>query len=62
MTSQKLPAITGSISEKSVEVKDNLLPHDLTTFKLSIGNQEKEARSQLVLPYVRYVNFLAIFM
>jgi hypothetical protein len=29
----------------------------LTTFKLSLGQQEREARSQLVLPYLRYVTF-----
>jgi hypothetical protein len=36
------------------------LPHDLTTFKLSLGQQEREARSHLVLPYLRYVTFLRI--
>ena len=40
---------------------DNDLPHDLTTFKLSLGQQEREARSQLVLPYLRYVTFLQIW-
>jgi hypothetical protein len=39
---------------------DSDLPHDLTTFKLSLGQQEREARSQLVLPYLRYVMFLQI--
>jgi len=33
--------------------EDSDLPHDLTTFKLSLGQQEREARSQLVLPYLR---------
>jgi hypothetical protein len=37
--------------------EDSDLPHDLTTFKLSLGQQEREARSQLVLPYLRYVTF-----
>ncbi|GFG33551.1 hypothetical protein Cfor_03451 [Coptotermes formosanus] len=32
---------------------DSDLPQDLTTFKLSLGQQEREARSQLVLPYLR---------
>lgn len=40
--------------------EDSDLPHDLTTFKLSLGQQEREARSQLVLPYLRYVTFLQI--
>jgi hypothetical protein len=41
--------------------EDSDLPHDLTTFKLSLGQQEREARSQLVLPYLRYVMFLQIW-
>jgi hypothetical protein len=43
------PVVTGA-NKGDVE-----LPQNLTTFKLSLGQQEKEARSQLVLPYLRYV-------
>ncbi|KAJ9594888.1 hypothetical protein L9F63_013813 [Diploptera punctata] len=53
VTSQKLEPVNDKIVEKSVEVTDNTLPQNLTTFKLSLGNQEKQARSELVLPYVR---------
>lgn len=53
VSSQKLLPDTGRILEKSMEVTDNILPQDLTTFKLSLGNQEKRARSELVLPYIR---------
>jgi hypothetical protein len=34
---------------------DSGFPQNLTTFKLSLGEQEKQARSQLVLPYLKYV-------
>lgn len=43
------PVVTG------VNKDDTELPQNLTTFKLSLGQGEKEARSQLVLPYLRYV-------
>lgn len=41
------PAVTG------VNKDDSELPQNLTTFKLSLGQREKQARSQLVLPYLR---------
>lgn len=41
-------------------VSESDLPHDLTTFKLGLGEQEREARNQLVLPYLRYVISLQI--
>ena len=33
--------------------EDSDLLHELATFKLSLSQQEREARSQLVLPYLR---------
>ncbi|PSN48608.1 hypothetical protein C0J52_18659 [Blattella germanica] len=49
-TSHKLEAVKGKLEAPSDE---STLPQDLTTFKLSLGSQEKQARSELVLPYVR---------
>jgi len=46
------PTATGTNKEM---VDESGLPLNLTTFRLSLGQQEKQARSQLVLPYVRYV-------
>ncbi|XP_069703076.1 elongator complex protein 5 isoform X2 [Periplaneta americana] len=39
-------------SDQEMKDDDDLLA-DLTTFKLSLGQQEKQARSELVLPYLR---------
>ncbi|XP_021926911.1 elongator complex protein 5 isoform X3 [Zootermopsis nevadensis] len=48
-----VPTTTGMNKEM---IDDSNLPQNLTTFKLSLGQQEKQARSQLVLPYLRRVN------
>jgi hypothetical protein len=48
-----LTSVTATVT--GVNKDDSELPQDLTTFKLSLGEQEKQARSQLVLPYLRYV-------
>lgn len=47
-----VPTTTGMNKEM---IDDSNLPQNLTTFKLSLGQQEKQARSQLVLPYLRCV-------
>ncbi|PNF33968.1 hypothetical protein B7P43_G04669 [Cryptotermes secundus] len=51
LKSEILTLVTPTVA--GVNEDENQLPEDLTTFKLSLGQQEKEARSQLVLPYLR---------